>query len=184
MAVFPDPRLSRIRARALAWALLPLVLGLAIACSNSTPTSPDVSSASRDSAHSESVAARRPVRQSAPRVVPMRVGTAPVVQGLWGGQDIGITILTSGASVDYDCAAGSIDAPFVTDASGRFDLAGAWWFTPPVLPENWQADKRPARYSGVIDGDTMTLTVTRLDDGTTSGFKLIRNAVPRVLHCL
>jgi hypothetical protein len=58
------------------------------------------------------------------------------------------------------------------------------WFTPPVVFENWQPDKRPARYSGIIDGDRMTLTVTRLEDGIAAHFTLVRNAAPRLLRCL
>ncbi|MGH9366274.1 MAG: hypothetical protein ACRD3M_01210, partial [Thermoanaerobaculia bacterium] len=91
----------------------------------------------------------------------------------------------AGAEVEFDCAAGSVDEPFLVDPSGRFDLLGTWWFTPPVVFEGWEPEKRPARYSGLVRGRTMTLTVLRLDDSQPLGsFTLVLDQTPRILRCL
>jgi hypothetical protein len=124
-------------------------------------------------------------RHPEPRVVGPRSESATPLEGNWGGEHIGLTISDRGAAVDYGCAGGSIDEPFRIDSAGRFDLAGAWWFTPPVLPIGWVPDKRPARYTGVVRGPSMTLTVTRLDTNEVVGrFSLTRNALARILRCL
>jgi hypothetical protein len=151
------------------------------ACSDRTPTGPAFSSSSPRAASSASSAS---VSSRAPRVVRARAGSDPALQGVWGGEHIGLTITSGGAGVEYDCAAGSIDQAFQPDASGRFDFGGTWWFTPPVVFEDWQPDKKPARYSGVVQGKTMTLTLTRMDDGTTVHFTLVQNTIPRILRCL
>jgi hypothetical protein len=135
-------------------------------------------------ASAESAAARGPARNPATRAIDSRGGALPSLQGIWGGDRIGLTITAYGAVVEYDCAAGSIDQVFAPDASGHFDLLGSWWLTPPVLPDNWQPDKRPARYVGVLEGKTITLTVIRLDDGSTLSYRLVQDAVPRILRCL
>ena len=157
------------------------LLGLVVACSDRGPTSPQ---AAPSAGRSESIAAEEGHRRPATRALAARGGTPPALQGVWGGNDIGLTVTVSGASVEYDCAAGSIDAPLVPDAAGRFDLPGTTWFTPPVLFIGWQPDKRPARYSGIVLGNTMTLTVTRLEDDQIARFQLIRRAIPRLLRCL
>jgi hypothetical protein len=167
----------------LAKTLLVGLFGLALACSDRSPTSPEAA-LSTGTSLPESISAQGTQRRPAPRVVVPRGGTEPALQGAWGGDDIRLTITATGASLEFDCAAGSIDAPFLTDASGHFDLPGSIWFTPPVPFENWQPDKSPARYSGVVDGNRMTLTVTRLEDGITTRFTLARNAVPRLLKCV
>jgi hypothetical protein len=167
----------------LAKTLLVCLFGVAVACSDRSPTSPEAA-LSTGTSLPESISAQGTRRRPVPRVVAPRGATDPALQGAWGGDDIRLAITASGASLEFDCAAGTIDAPFLTDASGHFNLPGSTWFTPPVVFENWQPDRRPARYSGVVEGNLMTLTVTRLEDGITTRFTLARNAVPRLLKCV
>jgi hypothetical protein len=162
--------------------LLFLLAGAALACSDrATTTSPLPMQAG---ASAESAASRGPAKNSSTRAIDSRGGALPSLQGIWGGDRIALTITAYGAAVEYDCAAGSIDQVFAPDTSGHFDLIGSWWFTPPVLFQDWVPDKRPARYIGVLDGKTITLTVIRLDDGSTLSYRLAQDAVPRILRCL
>jgi hypothetical protein len=162
--------------------LLLLLVSASVACSDRTPTTSPLPTQAGVSA--ESAASRRPSKNPSTRAIDSRGGALPTLQGVWGGDHIGLTITAYGGVVDYDCAAGSIDQVFAPDASGHFDLLGTWWFTPPVLFENWQPDKRPARYVGVLEGQTITLTVVRLDDGTTLSYRLVQNTVPGIRRCL
>ena len=162
--------------------LLLLLVSAAVACSDRTPTTSPLPMQAGASA--ESAASRGPSKGPATRAIDSRGGALPSLQGIWGGDRIGLTITAYGASVEYDCAAGSIDQVFAPDASGHFDLIGSWWFTPPVLFEDWQPDKQPARYIGVLQGKTITLTVVRLDDGTTLGYRLVQDTVPGIRRCL
>ena len=164
-----------------------LLLGWAVACSDRAPSSPEASaspdlSASTASPRTQSASALLPGRRPS-RAIAARSGSPPTLQGIWGGDHIGVTIMNGVAEVDSDCASGSIDAPFLADTNGSFDLPGRWWSFPfGPTPPNWQPDKHPARYSGVLKGDIMVLTV-RLDDGEILQYTLIFRATPRIVHC-
>jgi hypothetical protein len=159
-----------------------LLLPLTVACSDRSPTEP-VSAGAQGSDSVEAVTASRLSRPGTRAVAPR--GATPQLQGRWGGDHIGLNVESDGAAVDFDCAAGSIDGPFLTDSSGRFALAGSWWFTPPVVSEGWQPEKHPARYSGVVNAGTMTLTITLLDENQFLGsFTLAFNQTPRIVRCL
>jgi len=47
-----------------------------------------------------------------------------VQSGTWGGEHIGMIITDSSATLDYDCAHGSIDEPISTDDMGIFEAVG------------------------------------------------------------
>jgi hypothetical protein len=112
--------------------------------------------------------------------------TSADLLGEWGGEHIGLTVTAAGATLEYDCASGSIDEPLKPDASGRFEARGT--FVPgkggPVI-EGEEPVRYPALHQGTTDGETMTLRVTRLDTGESVGtFLLVLGAPPRVFRCL
>ena len=92
----------------------------------------------------------------------------------------------TGGTVEYDCAHGTIDQPFVADPSGRFDLAGTHTREhggPIRIGE--KEDKRPARYTGMTDRRTMTLTVTLTGTNERIGtFTLTHGQIGRIVKCL
>jgi hypothetical protein len=101
----------------------------------------------------------------------------------WGGEHVVLTISQNGATFEFDCAHGQTDQPITVDKDGNFDAPGT--FTPDSVgparrDENPPADR--ARYSGHIEGDTMTLKVVRAekDPGT---FTLTRGAHPMLKKC-
>jgi hypothetical protein len=112
--------------------------------------------------------------------------TSADLLGQWGGEHIGMTITAAGATLEYDCASGTMDEGLIPDAHGRFEVRGT--FTPgkggPEI-EGEEPVVYPALHQGTTDGEAMTLHVTRLDTGEGVGtFSLARGATPRVFRCL
>lgn len=112
--------------------------------------------------------------------------TSADLLGEWGGEHVALTVAAAGATLEYDCASGTIDEPVNPDASGRFEARGT--FVPgkggPAI-EGEELVSYPALHQGTTDGETMTLRVTRLDTGESVGtFFLALGAPPRVFRCL
>lgn len=106
--------------------------------------------------------------------------------GAWGGDHIALTVTVDGATLEYDCAAGTMDGAITTDAEGRFHSLGIHdiGHGGPARQDEIP-DRHPASYRGHIVGDTMTLTVTLTDRDTEVGtFELTRGAAPRIVRCL
>ena len=106
--------------------------------------------------------------------------------GVWGGEHIGMVVSDSSATIEYDCAHGTIDEPFVTDDNGEFELFGIHVIEHGgPLHEGEVLPQHPASYKGQIEGKVMTLTVTLTDTGQEIGtFTLTLGAVPNVYKCL
>ncbi len=114
--------------------------------------------------------------------------TGPIPPSEWGGQHIGLVVLTDGggATIEYDCASGTIDEPITVDSSGGFTAVGTHTRGhggPAMVGEI--PDRHPARYTGSTDGKSMTLNVKLTDSGQDIGtYALTRGASPSVLKCL
>jgi hypothetical protein len=105
--------------------------------------------------------------------------------GSWGGEHIGLEVTTEGGRVEYDCAHGTIDQKIVADAQGRFDLRGTHVreHGGPVRKDE-TADTHPARFTGQIKGETMTLNVTESDTKEVVGtFTLVYGQKPQIMKC-
>ena len=91
----------------------------------------------------------------------------------------------SGADIEYDCAHGSIDEKFAPDSAGRFDATGTHTReSGGPLRVDVKPVSVPARYTGRINGDEMTLTVTLTDTGQDIGtFTLTRGSTGRLRKC-
>lgn len=91
-----------------------------------------------------------------------------------------------GGALDYDCAAGSIDGPVVTDAAGRFSVVGTHspgHGGPDRIGEN--SPRHPATFSGNVRGDVMTLMISVDATAQQLGpFTLHRGATPILMRCL
>jgi hypothetical protein len=88
----------------------------------------------------------------------VRLDHVPI--GEWGGPHVRLTVRENGASVEFDCAHGTIDEPLKLDEKGRFDAAGR------LIPEHMgpvRKDEREisqkARYLGSTDGATLGFQV-------------------------
>lgn len=105
--------------------------------------------------------------------------------GSWGGPHIRIDVEPRSATIDYDCANGTIDGPLTIDSKGRFTWRGTHnrEHGGPIRIDE-QSNGRPAIYSGWIKGDTMTLTVKLAgSDEVIDTFTLQRGSPGRVFKC-
>jgi len=107
--------------------------------------------------------------------------------GLWGGTGIRMDISAAGATIEYDCAHGTIDHPIVADRSGRFSVVGTHVreHGGPIRIDEPPPDSHPARYDGELSGSTMQFTVTLLDTNQSVGpFSAALGVTPRLVKCL
>jgi hypothetical protein len=106
--------------------------------------------------------------------------------GTWGGPHIQIEVGPRSATIEYDCANGTIDGPMTMDSKGRFNWRGTHnreHGGPTRIDE--QSNGRRAIYSGWIKGDTMTLTVKLADTNeVVETFALKRGSPGRVFKCM
>lgn len=108
-----------------------------------------------------------------------------VEAGTWGGAHIRLQVNASGAEVEYDCGHGTLEQ-MTLEGDGQFDVRGTH------APERGgpirlgkEPRSLPARYTGQVKGQTMTLRVTLTGTGEEIGaFKLTRGATARLLKCL
>ncbi len=123
--------------------------------------------------------------------IPIRVDDGKIPIGsdagtdVWGGEHIRLQVTEGGADIEYDCAQGTMAQPPVADAGGRFDIKGTHRVEHPgPIRRDEESNGRPARYTGKISGDTMTLTVTLTDKSETFGtFTLKRGSEGKVFKC-
>lgn len=148
---------------------------LSLACSERTPTGPETVTAKAPVAAQGAVSRRPGVR-----TVPPRGGSGPVLQGVWGGEEVNLTVGQSGGRFEQYCAVGTIDEPILLDANGRFSVAG-------TLLRNRGGPiglHEPARYIGSVDGMRMILTVTLTGSNEQIGpFTLLFGRLTQVRLC-
>lgn len=105
--------------------------------------------------------------------------------GTWGGEHISIEVQGRSASIDYDCATGTIDGPFTFDRKGQFTWRGSYnrQHGGPVRKNESSYGQR-AIYKGFIQGDTLTLTVTLANSNESPGtYTLTRGHQGKVWKC-
>lgn len=129
-------------------------------------------------------------RRRARRTVKRRAAKVPkkesrVAEGFWGGPHLRLNVSGEGASLDFDCANGQITTPFVTDAEGRFDLPGTYTREGPgPIRIGREPSARPARYTGRVEGERMTLSVRLADSNQPlAEFTLTHGSEGRVVKC-
>ncbi len=105
--------------------------------------------------------------------------------GTWGGEHILLEVAAGSASVELDCAHGAVEGAIRLDSQGRFDVGGSFARERGGPVREGQEDAHPARYSGSVEGKTMTLTIAVAEGGETLGpFELVRDRAARLTKCL
>ena len=82
------------------------------------------------------------------------------IAGTWGGDNAGLIVNLDDIHVHIGCTLGDATGPIRTDANGRFEAIGTY------NVDAYPVDRgilHPAKFSGDINGQTMTLTVTLTD---------------------
>jgi hypothetical protein len=108
-----------------------------------------------------------------------------IPNGSWGGPHIQLNVQDGTATIEYDCANGSIDGPLKLDSRGRFSLSGKH-FREHGGPIRIGEENKPvaARYTGRIDGNRMTLTVTLVNSkAALATYQLTKGSEGRVFKC-
>jgi hypothetical protein len=108
-----------------------------------------------------------------------------LAEGTWGGPHAELTVRPDGATLELDCAHGTLGEPVAVGRDGRFRVSGT--FTAerggPVR-EGAEPEARPAVYSGRLEGETLTLVIT-LEGGEEVGtFQLAHGRSGRITKCL
>jgi hypothetical protein len=105
--------------------------------------------------------------------------------GLWGGEHISMEVTERGATIEYDCARGTIEQKIALDRRGRFDVPGIQVAEHggPVR-QNEQPSGDPVRFSGQVKGKRMDLSVSNSVTKTLVGnFTLVHGAEPKLRKC-
>ena len=93
-----------------------------------------------------------------------------VATGLWGGQHISLDVTSAGATVQFDCAHGSIDEALTLDNSGAFDVSGRYTTEHPGPTREDETDQpRSVRYVGTVNGNSMRLAISAAGGGESLG---------------
>lgn len=105
--------------------------------------------------------------------------------GSWGAPHIRIDVTEQSATIDYDCANGTIDGPLTFDSKGHFSWRGTHHRERPgPIRIDDNSSSRPAVYTGSIKGDTMTLTVKLAKSNeVVDTYTLKRGSYGRVFKC-
>lgn len=109
-----------------------------------------------------------------------------VAVGSWGGDHLRVDVTPAGATIEYDCAHGTIDEPLSPDRAGRFSAAGTHTFEHggPIRVDELP-NRHPARYDGLVVANTLEMTVTVIDTPQVIGtFTATFGAASRTLKCL
>lgn len=103
----------------------------------------------------------------------------------WGGEHVRIEFKDGDGRVEFDCAHGTITDPLKTDSEGRFALNGTYVREGPgPIRLNVPRVSQPARYSGTIKGDEMSLSVTLNNTSQEIGtFTLTRGSEGLIRKC-
>ena len=110
--------------------------------------------------------------------------TAPDILGRWGGTEASLTLALSGGTLSYPCGAGTIDSAWTLETGGQFTGTGEHFLGGGPLPVQGRPP-HPARYAGIVDGNTLTLTVTLTDlDQKLGPFHLVRGGPPVPEQCV
>lgn len=106
-------------------------------------------------------------------------------KGTWGGPHIRLIVDGKSASVEYDCAHGTIEGPLSIDGDGKFNFTGKHIRERggPVRAGKAQ-DSYLAQYNGWTDGKKMTLAVTLAKTNEELGtFELTHGEDGRLWKC-
>ncbi|HYX41875.1 MAG TPA: hypothetical protein VE821_09275 [Pyrinomonadaceae bacterium] len=125
----------------------------------------------------------RPHRRHKMKHPPKQVSTR-VATGVWGGEHVRLQVTDDGATIEYDCAHGTLAGPLALDGQGRFSVTGTYAREGGPVRVDAAPAGVPARYTGSVQGRTLTLTTTLTDkDQNVGTFTLTQGSEGRLWKC-
>jgi hypothetical protein len=105
--------------------------------------------------------------------------------GSWGGLHLAMSVTTTGASLEFDCAHGEFDKPLRRDTRGRFSVRGTYMQERGGPVRSGEVRKSQAAvYTGTIKGTRMTISVRLADtDHRIGTFSVGRDQPARLFKC-
>jgi len=114
-----------------------------------------------------------------------QTGDAGSSPQMWGGRHASMEMSAEGATLEFDCAHGTILQPIKPNAKGEFTVSGT--YTPEQggpVQKNTSANDIPATYKGTVEGDTMQLQIILTGkDQAPPPVTLTRGKAGRVVKC-
>ncbi|MBF6614472.1 MAG: hypothetical protein IVW55_15255 [Chloroflexi bacterium] len=113
------------------------------------------------------------------------VNSSMLPAGTWGGEHIALTVTDKGATVEYDCAHGTISQPIMLDSNGQFDVVGTHVYESGVAGGQDQVT-HPARFTGTLNQGVLALHVTVTDQPNqpAGNYKLTLGKQPSLFKCM
>jgi hypothetical protein len=99
----------------------------------------------------------------------------PVPTGTWASADAIVTVTANGAHIEFPCASGDITQPLILDAKGNFAADGVY-----VKEVGAARDSQAAHFSGHVDNQTMTLSVTAASSNQSLGTFTVKFGAPGI----
>ena len=108
-----------------------------------------------------------------------------LASGVWGGQHIHMEVTAAGATVEYDCAQGTIPKRIAVDRQGRFVVKGTHVVERGGPVRQADASKGdPVQFTGRVSGKKLQLTVRRDDSKEVIGvFTLFHGQAGKLVKC-
>jgi hypothetical protein len=102
---------------------------------------------------------------------------------VWGGQHVELEVTADGATLEFDCASGTIAKPVQLDAQGNFNITGTFTreHPGPVMRDGNPA--AAATYSGSIRNGIMKLSIRSEQNESQGEFVLVQGKPGRVVKC-
>jgi hypothetical protein len=138
----------------------------------------------RNNAHPKKIATERE-RGTMDLPANAEVRTKRLLVGLWGGEHIRLEITAQGATIEYDCAHGTIERRIYLDRRGSFNVSGTQVQERggPVRQDE-QSNGYPVRFIGQVNGKRMKLTVRNsVTKELVGNFTLVYGAESRLMKC-
>jgi hypothetical protein len=104
--------------------------------------------------------------------------------GEWGGPHARLDVQEKAASLELDCARGTIDGALRLERGGRFKAKGLFRREGGAeMAQEAAAEGRPAQYSGTLKGNVLTLHILTEDEQKLGPFTLERGARADLVKC-
>jgi hypothetical protein len=107
--------------------------------------------------------------------------TKPVTRGDWGGSEVAMSVTENGATIQFDCANGTITKKLGTKRDGTFTAEGTYMRNGPG-PIRVGQEGLAVTFKGKVTGQVMKLTMTDVKTGEILGDYTVTKGQSTRLH--